>query len=200
MAELTPIIAESPPSAAPEKSPAAEWSIASAASLACGIFVIVPFFAGLAAIGLGILGIRQINQSNLKMRGRQLAMAGVVLGLLNILGWFAYFKFIGAISGPGRSVTHHFIDDLNSADSSAAGRECLGNIRPDRLTAASNQIKNWGGVKNVAVLFVTNETVNGTTTGLVRGTLRTPTGDRAFQLQTASDDDSNWKIREFSLQ
>ncbi len=60
-------------------------------------------------------------------------------------------------------------------------------------------MKNWGGVKSVAVLNITSETANGITTGSVRGTLLTPAGEHAFQLQTASEDGPDWKIKDFSL-
>jgi Domain of unknown function (DUF4190) len=199
MAELTSEILDAPRSVEPE-TPPGRWDIASVASLACGIFLIVPFFAGLAAVALAIIGIRQINESNQNLHGRRLAVAGLILGLLNILGWSAYFKFIGEISGPGRTVAHRFIDDLNSANLAGAARECLANVRPDRLDTASDQIKSWGGVKSVAVLYVTSDTANGITTGSVRGTLRTPTGEHAFQLQTACEDGPEWKIKDFSLQ
>ena len=199
MAELTSEILNAP-RAAEAESPPGRWDIASVASLACGIFLIVPFFAGLAAVALAIIGIRQINESNQIMRGRRLAIAGAILGLLNILGWSAYFKFVSEISGPGRTVAHRFIEDLNSANPAGAERECLANIRPDRLGAASDQIKSWGGVKSVAVLYVTSENANGITIGSVRGTLRTTTGEHAFQLQTACEDGPDWKIKDFSLQ
>ena len=199
MAELTPVVVETSPGAMLDNSPPGAWSIASAASLACGVFLIVPFFAGIAAVALGVIGIRQANEPNLRMRGRRLAIAGVILGLLNILGWSAYFKFISQISGPGRAVAHRFIDDLNSTNPASAAHECLANVRPDRLDTASNQIKNWGGAKSVAVLFITSETANGITTSSVRGTLRTPTGDHAFQLQTACEDGPDWKIKDFSM-
>jgi hypothetical protein len=206
MAELTPVVGETSSNAMPDGSTpgaggiASTWNIASVASAACGIFLIVPFFAGLAAVALAVIGIRQINESNLKMRGRRLTIAGLILGLLNIFGWSAYFTFISEISGPGRTVAHRFIEDLNSANPSGAARDCLANVRPDRLNAASDQIRGWGGVKSVAVLYITSETANGITTGAVRGTLRTPTGQHAFQLQTACEDGPDWKIKDFSLQ
>jgi len=193
MAELNAEI-DTPAPIATANPPANAWSIASVASLACGIFLIVPFFAGLAAVALGVIGIRQVNESKPKMRGRRLAIAGVILGLLNVVGWTAYFRFISEISGPGRSVARLFINDLNSANAADARRQCLDNVRSDRLKAASNQLKDWGGVNSISVLYVSRETADGITTGAVRGTLRTPSGEHAFQLQTA-----NWKISDFSL-
>jgi len=177
----------------PEPFAPATWSIAAAASLACGIFLIVPFFAGLAALTLGIIGIRQTNLTN--MRGKWLAIAGTILGLINVLGWTGYFWFVSEISGPGRMVAHHFIDDLNAANTAAASRECLASVRADRLDAASNQVKSWGGVKSVAVFYITSENADGTNTGSVRGAVSTPTGQHAFQLHTV-----DWKISDFSLQ
>jgi hypothetical protein len=168
--------------------------------VACGIFLIVPFFAGLAALALAIVGTRQINESNQLMRGRRLAVAGAILGIVNILGWGVYFKFISEISGPGRAVANHFIDDLDSANPAEAQRECLQNIHANRLEAAAKKIKTWGGVKTVAVLYITSDTADGNTTGSVRGTLRTPTGPHAFWLQTDCDADSACKIKDFSLQ
>jgi hypothetical protein len=180
------------------------WSIASAASLACGIFLIVPFLAGAAALALGLIGIRaegfasaQANQSNL--RGRRLAIAGVFLGLLNLVGWTAYFQMIAQLSGPGRSVARLFFDDLTSANAPDAHRQCLASVRSDRLTAATNQLKKWGGVRSVAVLYVTRQTTDGIATGSAGGTLGTPSGQHAFQLQIVCLDNGIWKISDFSL-
>jgi hypothetical protein len=198
MAELNPQFSAPEPVVTADP-PANAWSIASAASLACGIFLIVPFFAGIAAVALGIIGIRQINESKPQMRGRRLAIAGVILGLLNVAGWTAYFKFVNEISGPGRAAARLFIDNLNSANAADARLQCLDSVRSDRLKTASNQLKDWGGVKSIWVLYVTSETADGVTTGSVRGTLGTPTGQHAFRLQTVCRDGSHWKISDFSL-
>jgi len=198
MAELNAEISTPAPIAAANP-PANAWSIAAAASLACGIFLIVPFFAGLAAVALGVIGVRQVNESNPTMRGRRLAVAGIILGLLNIFGWTAYFTMIGEISDPGRSVARLFINDLNSANTADARRQCLDNVHSDRLKAASNQLKDWGGVRSISVLYVTSETADEITTGSVRGTLRTPTCEHLFQLQTVCRYGSTWEISDFSL-
>jgi len=193
MGELTANPLDVSPSSPRGNSPPAGWSIPAVASLACGVFVIVPFFAGIAAVALGIFGIRQTNLFNI--RGRKMAIAGTVLGLLNLIGWTGYFCFVSDISAPGRTVAHHFIDDLNSANTAAAGQECLASIGADRLNAACDQIKNWGGAKNVAVLYINSDAANGVNNGSIRGTLNTPTGEHQFQLQTV-----DWKISDFSFQ
>ena len=67
------------------------------ASLVCGIF----WFAGLgsiAAVVLGHLALRQIRREPLRLRGRRMAIAGVVLGWIGIAGallavWLGFLLF-----------------------------------------------------------------------------------------------------------
>ncbi len=96
--------------AGPEISQAAfergPWSAASLAGFACGIFLIVPFVAGIAAVALGVMGLRETREPS--VRGRRLAIAAIILGLVNIVGWSGYAEFISRISAPGRTVAHHF--------------------------------------------------------------------------------------------
>lgn len=145
---------------------------------------------------LGICGLRETRDSS--VRGRKLALAGIVLGLVNLVGWSVYAGIIAQISAPGRNVAHRFVDDLNAGKMTAAQRECDG-IGEARLQAAANQLKDWGGAKSAAVLYIDSDTANGVTIGSVRGTIRTSRGDHSFELRTVGQD-AAWKISEFSLQ
>jgi hypothetical protein len=173
------------------------WSVASLSGFACGILLIVPFIAGIAAIVLGVMGLRETRDPAL--RGRRLAIAAIVLGVVNILGWSGYAEFISTISAPGRSIAHRFVTDLNTGNMSAAARDCTDNISETRLQAAADQLKEWGGARSVAVLNIDSNTLNGATTGSVRGSIHTPAGDHSFQLQTVGQDGA-WKVSDFSLQ
>ena len=168
------------------------WSIAAIASAACGIFLIVPYLSALAAIALGILGLRQT--AGRLMRGRRLAWAGLALGAVNIVGWSLYFSIVADLSAGGRSAANRFFGDLNSGSPQSANRDCIA-VAPGRLEDAANDVKNWGGVKSVTVLFITSDSANGATAGSVRGELQTPSGKHLFQLRT-----SDWKVADFSLQ
>jgi len=174
------------------------WDIPSAVSLVCGLILIVPILAGAAAIAMGIIGLRQTKL--LYTRGRRLAIAGLILGILNIVGWSVYFKFISTISQPGREAAHHFLADVASANPSVAQRDCVGSVSSGSLLAASNQIKSWGGLKSVSVLSVTSDNDNGITTGIVRGIIYSPTGEHTFELHAVDQEDAGWKVHEFSLQ
>ncbi len=73
------------------------------ASLICGCLLCIPLLPGIAAIVTGALGMRKTNDP--AVTGRGMAIAGLVLGILNILGWAAYIGLIAAVMFPplGRS-------------------------------------------------------------------------------------------------
>ncbi len=187
----------SAPSEIVEVRPGGAWSTASLAGLACGILLIIPFIAGIAAIVLGVMGLRETREPS--ARGRRLAITAIVLGLVNVVGWSGYAEFISHLSAPGRSVAHRFVTRLNAGDTTGASRECTDSINGEKLQAASDQLKGWGGAKSVAVLSIDSDTVNGATTGSVRGSIHTPAGEHSFQLTTVGQDGA-WKISDFSLQ
>jgi hypothetical protein len=172
------------------------WSVAALAGLACGIFLIVPFIAGIAAIALGVMGLRETREPS--VRGRRVAKAAIALGLVNIVGWTGYAEFIGKISAPGRIVAHRFLTDLNTGKTADAEEMSTGSINETKLQAAADQLKDWGGAKSVAVLYVDSSTMNGETTGSVRGSIHTPEGEHSFQLQTLGQN-GIWKVNDFSL-
>jgi prepilin-type processing-associated H-X9-DG protein len=68
------------------------------ASLICGCILCVPFVPGIAAIVTGAIGMRKTRDP--AVTGKGLAIAGLVLGILNVLGWGAYFGLIFAIMVP----------------------------------------------------------------------------------------------------
>ena len=71
------------------------------ASLVCGCLLCIPLLPGLAAVILGIFGIRQSRGGH--STGKGLSIAGLILGCLNIVGWLAYFGLIAAVMFPSLS-------------------------------------------------------------------------------------------------
>ncbi|HEV2296155.1 MAG TPA: DUF4190 domain-containing protein [Tepidisphaeraceae bacterium] len=73
------------------------------ASLICGCLLCVPFAPGIASIVTGAIGLRKTRDP--AVTGKGMAIAGLVLGVVNLLGWAAYFALIAAILFPslGRS-------------------------------------------------------------------------------------------------
>jgi hypothetical protein len=96
------------------------------AALCCGILGIVPL-AAVVAIVLGIVALNQLRDRI--QRGKGMAIAGLVLGVLWALGWVAFIVAV-ATDAPARDAsgavtqsTDAFVEDLKAGDCfSGAGR------------------------------------------------------------------------------
>lgn len=96
------------------------------AALCCGLVGIVPI-AAIVAIVLGIVALNQLHQRI--QRGKGMATAGIVLGVLWLLGWVALI--VAASTGeparsPSGAVTQQseiFVDDLKAGDCFSGGRK-----------------------------------------------------------------------------
>lgn len=62
-------------------------------SLVLGLFLCIPFLTGILAVIFGLFGISATRNPN--YAGRGLAIAGLILGLLNIAGWGATGGAVG---------------------------------------------------------------------------------------------------------
>jgi hypothetical protein len=106
-------------SQAPSAQTANGWAIASAIVAFCGCIPIIP---GLAAIFLGIVGIRK-SRENLNGSGRGLAVVGTLLGAISFLVWSFYAGLLiyGYIeSKPAEAVAKQFLQDVDSGNISGA--------------------------------------------------------------------------------
>lgn len=59
-------------------------------SLVSGIVCCIPF-SGIIAVVTGFMGMKQIDQSNGMQKGRELAIAGIIIGALSMLAAFGFF-------------------------------------------------------------------------------------------------------------
>jgi prepilin-type processing-associated H-X9-DG protein len=89
----------------------------SIASLVAGCAICVPFIAGILAIVFGIIGLKRTRSPH--VRGRGFAIAGLVLGIVNIVGASAYLLLMLAIMFPS----------LNRARETANRVKCASNMR-----------------------------------------------------------------------
>jgi hypothetical protein len=197
MAELTaPLPAEASVAVAPPSR--RTWDLFSILSVVCGAILIVPFLTGIAAIVLGVMGLR--NTGIHHTRGKRLAKVGIILGVVNLVGWWGYFAFVSAMSQPGREAAHRFITDLTSNDPTAAKRDCTGSVSTESLQTAASQIKSWGNIQRVSVLSVGTDNDNGILSGNVDGAITTASSEHSFHLHAVEIGASGWKIREFTFE
>lgn len=83
------------------------------ASLICGCILCVPFLPGIAAIVTGAIGMRKARDP--AVTGKGMAIAGLTLGVLNILGWGAYVGLIAAIMVPSMGMARQTANQVQCA-------------------------------------------------------------------------------------
>src|SRR5688572_29756328 len=114
MSQIPPPSPQSMPPAGAYPAPAPrKTNGAAVASLVCGLVACVPFLTGLAAIVLGILGIKKAKDP--QVGGKGLAIAGLILGILSLGGWTLFGGGIWALikgTEAQREVARQFITDL----------------------------------------------------------------------------------------
>src|SRR5687768_3906578 len=90
-------------------------------SLILGILGCVPLITSILAVILGIVGIRATRQPN--VGGRGLAIAGLILGLIGIIGWATMGGGVYAFyvtSRPVANVAQQFTKDIAAGNITAA--------------------------------------------------------------------------------
>jgi hypothetical protein len=73
-----------------EKPPA---SAASVLALVCGILLCLGPLTGIPAIIAGFIGRSAAKKDPVNVGGAGMATAGIILGIVNIIGWVVYFFF-----------------------------------------------------------------------------------------------------------
>ena len=146
------------PGTAPKKT-----SGAAIASLICGVLGCIPLITGLLAVILGFVGIRSTRNPNTS--GRGMAVAGLILGLVSILGWgfFLASAGMGALAmynygKEGRELGRAFAQDLASNNIDAALAKCTSKITRKDLTDAANNMKSWGALNDTTLFAAKDQT------------------------------------------
>jgi hypothetical protein len=122
-----------------------QTNVYSVISLICGLAMCIPIATGLAAIILGIMGIRRSRDP--RFGGRSMAVAGLILGILSVLGWI----IISAIAytgyqrvRPGLELTDAYLQDLASGDVAAANARSAENLSSQQIAQLSAQVQELG--------------------------------------------------------
>ena len=120
-------------------------------SFICGLLVCIPFVTGGLALLLGIIGFFAAGKPG--MKGRWMAVVGVILGVISIGGWatvgagtLAAWRLgstaVAAFTAPGKA-THDFIQAVDKGDDAAAKTHSA--LSDADYTAATAKIKAQAG-------------------------------------------------------
>jgi hypothetical protein len=96
-------------------------SAAAITSFVLGLISCIPYLTGIAAIVLGLLAIRKSRDPS--VTGKGLAIAGLILGIINVLAWSGFAAFVAygySESKPAEAVATQFLKDVSSGNITGA--------------------------------------------------------------------------------
>jgi hypothetical protein len=144
---------------------------AAVTSLVLGIVGCVPFVTGILAIIFGIVGLRKTRDPS--VAGKGMAVAGLVLGIVGVLGWTGFAVLAGfaaADAKPAKQAASQFLTDLSTGNITAATAESNG-LNPAQLTTDSATIASYGAVQSINISTYNINSFNGQTTANLSGTV-----------------------------
>lgn len=148
------------------------------ASLVLGILGCVPFLTGLLAILLGIFGIRKTRDPS--VGGKGLAIAGVILGIVSVLGWSGFGALLGygyQESKPAGVVAKQFLHDVSAGNINAAMASSAG-FTAAQLRTQNGQMIPFGALQSVSMSSFNISTFNGHTVMHLGGTAAFANGSK----------------------
>jgi hypothetical protein len=181
--------------------PATKTSAAAITSLICGILGFCTVgVSSIVAVITGIVGL--VATKNPTVKGRGMAIAGLVLGILTLVGWGIFGISVASmlhITPAQSSLANQFVSDLSAGNLDAAQAECTANVSATTLLNDSTLLKTWGSGTSVKLIGVhVPNTPAGTTT--VIDAMSYPGGSHNITLQIVDDSSGNPKIDGLVLQ
>jgi hypothetical protein len=180
---------------------ASRMSGAAITSFVCGLILCVPFLTGLVAAITGIVGISATG--NPAVRGRGLAIAGLILGLLNIGLWLAFsggmLVFLHGAK-PERDFAKTYITNLAAGNITQCVQSSTPNVTADQLTADSNTMKSWGALTDTLIFGFNLNNQNGQVNGSVSGVCTFVNGRHQFLMMISRDSTGQLKADSFLWQ
>jgi Domain of unknown function (DUF4190) len=169
---------------------------AAIASLIFGILLCIPLLAGLLAIILGFVG--RSKAKDPRFGGGGMAVAGILLGFLNLVGWgligcgtYAYIK-------PANQAGHDFIAAMSKGDVSTAAKFCHSTMAPADLQRESAKMRPWGNLKDTTFSEFHAKNENGVMHLDLGGTATFDNATKKVKLVLV-DEAGQWKVVEFNF-
>jgi hypothetical protein len=174
---------------------------AAVCSLVCGLVMCIPGLTGLVAVITGIIGIAETGKPGVK--GRGMAIAGLILGILSLAGWGAVgggvlVAFRGA--APQRAFAKTFIADLAAGNIDQCVQNSSARLSKDTLSAASLRMQGWGTLQDSTIIAVPVPNNASPFTGSIGGFCKFNGGAHSFQMTLVKDSSGQLKADTFLWQ
>ena len=130
----------------PDGNPAALFSFI------LGILICVPLVTSLAAVVLGLIGLRKSHHP--LAGGRSLAVGGLAMGVVGLGLWLAATGFFAnrwISSAPQRELTARFIQELSVSNLDAAAADSEPTFGPKRIQKWNDRLSHLGALQGVQV-------------------------------------------------
>jgi hypothetical protein len=173
---------------------------AAIASLILGILGCIPLVTGILAVILGAVGLSATKKPN--VGGRGLAIAGLVLGLVSIIGWTGFGGVMGWVyveTGPSRIAGKAFVTDLSNGDITSAAALCVPGTSKDSLQATSDQMKDWGALIKVRFFSFYANNSQGNSTRMATGAAQFANAVKTVQITFVNQPDGSEKIKSWEI-
>lgn len=170
-------------------------SAAAIASLIFGILGCLPFVTSIIAVILGIVGIRKTSDP--RVTGRGMAIAGLVLGLIGLVGWGTMGGGVYALyvtSRPVAKVAQQFTQDLAAGNVTAAAANTEPTLTPDTLQTLADQLKPLGALQDLTIPSRAAASTGGQTTWTLVGVARFANGTKAATIELRKQSDGSYKV------
>jgi len=178
----------------------ARTSGAAVCSLVCGLVICFPV-ASVVAVITGIIGV--VETAKPTMKGRGMAIAGLILGIFSLSAQAAvgvgFYEIIRA-SHPQRVIARNFINDLAAGRIDACAAVATAKLTPDQIAAASKTMQPWGTLQDVRVLVLAFSSTNGNFAGVASGVCKFAGAQHGFTMMLVRDPSGQIKVDSFAWQ
>ena len=173
---------------------------AAIASLILGIIGCIPLLTGILAVILGAVGLSATKKPN--VGGRGLAIAGLVLGLVSIVGWTGFgglMEWAYIETKPTRMAAKTFVTDLSNGDITSANVLCVPGTSKESLQATSDQMKDWGTLGKVRFFSFIAKSSQSYSTRIVSGAAQFANSMHTVQITFVTQPDGSEKIKSWEI-
>jgi hypothetical protein len=161
-------------------------------SLVFGVLLCIPIVAGLAAIIFGIAGI--LATRNPSIRGRGMAVAGLILGLVNIAGSVGVSVVYWQTTTPMRAAARQFVYDVSKPNLPAAYAEGASPLADSQVKDLSDWFGKRGAMNSMRVTGAYIQYNNGFESGTVSCTVQFADGTTANGEIGLLQSNGIWKV------
>jgi hypothetical protein len=176
--------------------PPAKNNLSALFSLIFGLFQCIPFLMGLLAVILGFMGLRRARDPQVAGGGRGLAVVGIILGFIGLIGWTVFFAFGGlAIWGVAvatekpRAAARQVVQDLSDGNLTAAMSGCSSRMDKEDMAQLMRTMKPWGTLKDMTNTSISIDTDG----GVLKGKATFANATKNYEIHVDLENDQ-WKV------